>query len=188
MKIITIITITVIFFITLLASIVSSQQACNGYTELCNRSFSDIAYATTHNSFSVGNSIAANQDYDIPTQLKDGIRGFMLEANFPANSTTEIDLCHEECALLDHGSANATLTQISNWLDNNPNEVITILWENAGKASAATFNNLYTQSGFIKYAHYQVVGQPWPTLSEMIASGKRVVNFVDTGADPSVQW
>ncbi|RIA88590.1 PLC-like phosphodiesterase, partial [Glomus cerebriforme] len=166
----------------------SSQNACNGYTELCDKKYSDVAYATTHNAYAVGKSIAANQFYDIPTQLKDGIRGFMLDALYPANSTTEVHLCHHSCDLLDHGPAKDTLSQFVTWLDSNPNEVVTIFWENAGKVPAATFNDFYTQSGFVKYAHFQEAGKDWPTLNDMIGSGKRAVNFVDTGADPSVQW
>ncbi|GBC01648.1 hypothetical protein RclHR1_04280005 [Rhizophagus clarus] len=180
--------ITTIFSITLLSSIVSSQKACNGYPELCDKLYSNVAYATTHNSYSYGNNVAANQNYDIPTQLKDGIRGLMLDANFPTNNTKEVDLCHSTCELLDQGPAVDTLKQLGTWLDNNPNEVITILWENAGKVPASMFNDIYTQSGFVKYAHFQEVGQDWPTLNDMINSGKRAVNFVDTGADPSVQW
>ncbi|CAB4401709.1 unnamed protein product [Rhizophagus irregularis] len=177
-----------IFSITLLSSIVSSQKACNGYPELCGKLYSGIAYPTTHNAYAYGKSVAANQNYDIPTQLKDGIRGFMLDANFPTNNTNEVHLCHSSCDLLDQGPAATTLKQIGTWLDDNPNEVITILWENAGKVPAAMFNSIYTQSGFVKYAHFQEVGKDWPTLNDMIGSGKRVVNFVDTGADPSVQW
>src|SRR4051794_28163172 len=98
MKITTIITIS----ITLLASIVSSQQTCNGYTELCDKSYSNIAYATTHNSYAYVKSVASNQNYDIPTQLKDGIRGFMMDAKVPDNDT-QVHLCHSKCDLLDAG-------------------------------------------------------------------------------------
>src|ERR1043166_4736350 len=100
MKIITTITIS----ITLLASIVSSQKACNGHVELCDKLYSNVAYATTHNSYASGESVAANQNYDIPTQLKDGIRGFMLDALYPANNTNEVHLCHGSCDLFDAGS------------------------------------------------------------------------------------
>ena len=177
-----------IFSITLLASVVSSQKACNGYPELCDKPFSSVAYPTAHNAYAVGKSAAANQNYGIATQLKDGIRGFMLDANFPQNNTKQVDLCHNTCDLLDSGPATIILSQFTNWLNNNPNEVITILWENAGKVPAAMFNDVYTSSGLAKYAHFQQVGKDWPTLSELIDSGNRVVNFVDSGADPSVQW
>src|SRR5947209_1880961 len=123
MKIITTLTLS----ITLLASIVSSQTACNGYPELCDKLYSDVAYATTHNAYSfLPNNIASNQNYDIPTQLKDGIRGFMLDAHYPANNTNEVHLCHNSCNILDDGPAATTLSQIVTWLNNNPNEVITI--------------------------------------------------------------
>ena len=74
--------------------------------------------------------------------------------------------------------------------DNNPNEVITIFWENADKVPPATYNQFYTQAGLVNFSHVQEPGNStWPSLTAMIQSGKRVVNFVDTGADPTtVPW
>jgi hypothetical protein len=188
MKIVTIITIS----ITLLASIVNSQKACNGYAELCDKSYSNVAYATTHNSYAFEKNIAANQNYDIPTQLDDGVRGFMLDALYPQNNTNEVHLCHGSCDILDAGKATDILSQFVTWLGNNPNEVITILWENTGKVpvTAATFNQIYTQTGLSKLAHFQESADAeWPTLGKMIDSGKRVVNFIGNGADPkTVPW
>ena len=186
MKVITILT----FSITLLASTVSSQNACNGYTELCDRLYSNVAHVTAHNAYaSDPNSLASNQNFDIPTQLKDGIRGFMLDAHYPDNSTSEVHLCHNSCNF-DFGKATDILSQFVTWLGNNPNEVITILWENSDKVPPATFDQIYTQSGLAKFAHVQEPNNnDWPSLTSMIESGKRVVNFIDTGADPTtVPW
>ncbi|KAF9162515.1 serine/threonine-protein kinase HAL4/sat4 [Actinomortierella ambigua] len=64
---------------------------------------------------------------------------------------------------LDAGPLSSTLGQFKSFLDANPNEVVTILWENAGDSN-------------------------WPTLAEMIKSGKRIVNFLDGGYSDSVPW
>lgn len=53
----------------------TNTQACNGYTEFCERKYSNITMVTAHNSpFVKKNSVAANQDYKVTQQLNDGIR------------------------------------------------------------------------------------------------------------------
>lgn len=53
----------------------TNTQACNGYTEFCERKYSNITMVTAHNSpFVKKNNLAANQDYKVTRQLDDGIR------------------------------------------------------------------------------------------------------------------
>ncbi|CAO3571808.1 unnamed protein product [Mortierella alpina] len=171
----------------LVSSLVHSshaQQVCNGYAELCAKSYDKVAFATTHNAFaSSAGALGANQNNDIPIQLKDGIRAFMLDSYSPGTGNTgEIQLCHTACTLLDGGTLSKTLGQIKVFLENNPNEVITIFFENAGNLGI-------TISGMDKYSHTQPTASgTWPTLGEMIATGKRLVSFIDSGADANVPW
>jgi hypothetical protein len=51
-----------------------NTQPCNGYPEFCTRSYSNITMVTSHNFPFTGQSFAANQQYDVTTQLNDGIR------------------------------------------------------------------------------------------------------------------
>jgi len=86
----------------LLSSLVvqSDAQSCNGYAELCSKSYSKVAFATTHNSYAFNppGGLATNQGNDIPTQLKDGIRAFMLDTYIPpSKDPKEIQLCHTSC-------------------------------------------------------------------------------------------
>lgn len=85
---------------TLLLRGADAQQLCNGYAELCAKTFDQVSYATTHNAYAYTprGALAANQNNDIPTQLKDGIRAFMLDAyNLPSGATNDIELCHSYC-------------------------------------------------------------------------------------------
>lgn len=53
----------------------SNSVACNGHSSFCNRQYSNITQICSHNSaFSVKNNLASNQEYDINTQLNDGVR------------------------------------------------------------------------------------------------------------------
>ncbi|KAG0322469.1 hypothetical protein BGZ99_003337 [Dissophora globulifera] len=187
------------FILALATALVSSslvarsdaQQLCNGYAELCAKTYDQVSYATTHNAYASNTgALAANQDNNISIQLKDGIRALMLDAyNTSTNDPNEIELCHTSCSLLDAGPLTKTLGQIKAFLDANPNEVVTIFWENAGNLTPAHFQNAYQAAGVTNYLYTQTTGSTtWPTLADMISSGKRLVNYVDSGADASVPW
>ncbi|KAG0288211.1 hypothetical protein BGZ96_007977 [Linnemannia gamsii] len=169
-----------------------AQQQCNGYAELCSRTYDKVSYPTTHNAYAFDppNGLATNQVNNIPTQLKDGIRAFMLDAyNAPSGNPNEIQLCHTTCGLLNGGPLSATLAQIKTFMDANPNEVITILWENAANLKPAQFQAVYAAAGMSPYLYAPTKGTAaWPTLAQMISSKKRLVNFVDSGADATVPW
>lgn len=57
------------------ASPVQNTRPCNDYPEFCNRKYSNITMVTAHNSpFVRQGNAAANQMYDVTSQLDDGIR------------------------------------------------------------------------------------------------------------------
>jgi hypothetical protein len=54
----------------------SGSVQCNGYAEFCDRKYSNVTYVVAHNSpFHKAHNAASNQDFDVTTQLVDGIRG-----------------------------------------------------------------------------------------------------------------
>lgn len=54
----------------------NSDARCNGYAEFCERKYSNITYVIAHNSpFHRANNAASNQDFDVTTQLDNGVRG-----------------------------------------------------------------------------------------------------------------
>ncbi|CAG8738684.1 6884_t:CDS:2, partial [Racocetra fulgida] len=147
---------------------------CNGYAELCNRTYSEVAFAATHNSYAYSVNPASNQYYDIPTQLKDG---------------SDIELCHTDCRILDAGTAANTLKIFTSYLQDNPNEIITIFWENSDNIDPLRYKDEYDKANLTQYCFTQSVGEPWPTLSTIIQSGKRVINFMDKNTNNNtVPW
>ncbi|KAF9438819.1 hypothetical protein BGZ76_004419 [Entomortierella beljakovae] len=168
----------------------TNAQECNGYAELCSKTYDQVTYATAHNAFAYtpAGALALNQDNDIPTQLNDGIRALMFDA-YTSSSPSDIQLCHSSCTLLDAGPLSKALAQIKTFMDAHPSEVITIFWENAQNLTPAQFEAVYSAAGMANYLYTQPPGNTaWPTLTSMIASGKRLVNFVDSGADSTVPW
>jgi hypothetical protein len=57
-------------------------QACNGRIEYCTRRLDQLAFPTTHNSMTAADDgfLLANQEEGIARQLRDGVRGFQIDA------------------------------------------------------------------------------------------------------------
>src|SRR5690348_4343445 len=87
---------------------------CNGSASLCNRRFNHVVLPSAHNAMSAASLGWAipNQQVGIPDQLKDGVRGFLIDTHYghpDANGTVITDstktpqstayLCHEVCQI-----------------------------------------------------------------------------------------
>ncbi|KAG8745491.1 hypothetical protein FRC10_007838 [Ceratobasidium sp. 414] len=160
---------------------------CNGYSELCSRTYGNVTYIGAHNSYAVGsNNLAANQDYDVTQQLTDGIRLLQVQAH---NQNSAIRLCHSSCLLYDGGLLSDYLKKVKSWMDKNPTEVVTILIVNIDNQPAATFAAAYQTASLVDLSYTPdtavVQADKWPTLGTLIDTGKRVITFMDNGADAS---
>ncbi|KAI9026458.1 PLC-like phosphodiesterase [Phycomyces nitens] len=176
-------------FVLFLVSLAKCQDTCNGHSSLCDRSYSDITYLVTHDSYAVGKNIAATQNVPIIDQLNQGVRGLKFSAVAPILDRAAVHLCHTSCSILDAGSASSVLDTVAKWLDEHPREVITIMWNNLYNMKASHLANVYSASKIAPYLYTHDSSKPWPTLKAMIDSGKRVVNFVDSQADEkNVPW
>lgn len=87
-------------------------------------------------------------------------------------------LCHGLC---ETGSTPFLdmLAGLRTWLAKNPNEVVTLFIEDHVEASLIA-DDIDT-AGLLPYVYEHAVGQPWPTLGEMIESGKRLVVMLEAG-------
>jgi hypothetical protein len=160
-----------------------ASAECNGDSSLCGRSYNNITYLVTHDSYALTPNLAGTQDDPILTQLNDGVRGIKLSAVAPKSS--KIRLCHTACRILDAGPATKTLNEIAGWLKQNPKEVVTIMWNNLYNYPASKIAEAYTESDIMPLVYTHNGSGPWPTLQQMIDSGKRVVNFIDVEANES---
>ena len=164
---------------------------CNGWPEFCERSYSNVTYIAAHNAaFSVPNNAASNQAYDIETQLNDGIRMIQGQTHW-VNET--ILQCHSSCELLNVGPWQASLEVIANWIERHPYDVVTILVGNSNMVPVERYIPAIEASGIKQYlyepAYIPQHRDQWPTLGEMILSGKRVVLFMDYMANqPKVPY
>ncbi|KAL7007741.1 G protein subunit beta [Cystobasidiomycetes sp. EMM_F5] len=153
----------------------------------CSRSYSNVSYLGTHGSYGIqAGSLAANQHFDVTTQLNNGVRMLQNQAH---NSSGVIHLCHSSCLLLDAGPVTDYMAKVKSWLDAHPSEVVTILWVNSDTIPMYMWKQAYQTTGLESYAYSPpstpVAYSAWPTLQSLISSNKRLVSFVDYGADYS---
>lgn len=162
--------------------------SCNEFPELCDRAFDAVAYPTTHNAMSNEEDgfLGPNQTFSVTHQLEDGIRALMLDTWYFDGDAV---LCHGgdvfPCDLSGMKPLVDGLTEIREFLERRPNEVVSIIFESY--ISEADTLSDFIASGLIDYVHVQPVGDPWPTLRELIESGERLIVFTDDSA-ASLPW
>ncbi|KAI8945503.1 PLC-like phosphodiesterase [Xylaria longipes] len=161
----------------------TNTQACNNYVEFCTRRYSNITEVACHNSpFITPNNIAANQQFDVAQQLNDGIRFLQAQIQWPSNAT-EPHFCHTSCDILDAGPITDWLTAVKDWVAQHPFDVVTILLGNGNYSVPSLYVPYIEKSGITKYVYtppYVPMNlTSWPTLTEMILGGQRVVMFMD---------
>jgi hypothetical protein len=184
-----------------------SPRVCNGSARLCDRPYNEVTYLTSHNAMSSSDRgfLAAWQDLDIAGQLDNGVRALMLDLHYwttpaeaapvlagldrrtravlaPLVQTFEphpgVWLCHELCQL-GADSARAQLRALGQWLTDHPDDVVTLILED--NVSAADVQATVSAAGLDhRLATPPAPGEPWPTLQQMIRSGRTLAVFTQT--------
>ena len=117
--------------------------------------------------------------YNATAQLDAGVR--LLTAQI-RNNNGLWHLCHSSCGLLDAGRLGDWLASIRLWLENNANEVITILLVNSEYAPAAQIDAEFKGANLTSYAYVPpsrtTALEKWPTLQDMISNSTRLVAFI----------
>jgi hypothetical protein len=166
------------------AAVSTSTVACNNSPLLCNRNYNNITHMGAHDSAflrdsSTGFSLSGNQFYNATVALSAGIRFLQAQVH---NSNGTLELCHTTCTLLDGGSLEAFLSGIKTWMDDNPNEVVTLLLVNSDDEDASSFGSVFTSSGISEYGYTPTATSgpisTWPTLQTLISANTRLVTFI----------
>ncbi len=95
-------------------------------------------------------------------------------------------LCHGLCET--GATAWAPLmVNVKAWMDAHPREVVTFFIEDY--VSPADTAKIFTDAGLLPYIHTQKAGEPWPTLRQMIDSGRRLVVLMENhGGGTTYPW
>ena len=95
-----------------------------------------------------------------------------------ATGTEALFMCHGLC---ETGSTSFldTLDQLRGWMVANPDEVVTLFIEDHVDSSLIAAD--VEAAGLLDLVYDPSTGDPWPTLGEMIRSGRRLVVMVEEG-------
>ena len=148
---------------------------CNGSNDLCNKRYNEVAYLTTHNAFNSKQDryLFPNQKSNIAEQLNNGVRALMIDV-YDDNGSTVV---YHAYKFLGSQPLSVYLNDIKYFLDNNPNEILTLILETYTSSNA--IENEINKVGLLKYLHTQDVNSLWPKLQTMIDSNKRLVILSD---------
>lgn len=177
----------------------SDAPSCMGKVEYCMRTYDNFTFAETHNSFATGDDgvyyPASNHDTGLPAQWNGGIRAFMLDTHHRSNSETEADdvvFCHGDHDGIIHPcsysevDAYAWLNMLRGFMDDNPSEIVTLLLENYVPSNHLDI--LFNQTGLRNRTYVHAVGEPWPTLGEMVLNNRTLVIFWDEPDEAEHPW
>lgn len=104
------------------------------------------------------------------------------------NSTKDVfQLCHTSCDILNAGTLDDYLADVASWVSAHPYDVVTLLLENADYVKVGNYTGVLENSGLKSYFYeppqIPMGYEDWPTLSELILTGKRVLVFLDYEAN-----
>ncbi|XP_034587319.1 PI-PLC X domain-containing protein At5g67130 [Setaria viridis] len=151
--------------------------------------FNRYSWLTTHNSFAIvgtksplGSAIISppNQEDSVSSQLRNGVRGLMLDAY---DFNNDVWLCHSfagKClAFTAYVPALTVLKDIEAFLASNPSEVVTVFIEDY--TAPGSLSNVFNAAGLTKYwfpvDRMPAPGKDWPLLKDMIADNHRLIVF-----------
>ncbi len=178
---------------------IEDGTVCNGWAELCSRTYDNVSFPETHNAFATHEDgifyPASNHRTGLDAQWDAGIRAFMLDthyANPSSPSADDVRFCHgnsggaiNPCS---YGSVDALswLTALQNHMMNAPHDVVTLLIENY--VEPTHLHEVLNESGLMEHTFVHALDEPWPTLRGMIDSGDRLVVFWEQVSDASFPW
>ncbi|XP_059638473.1 PI-PLC X domain-containing protein At5g67130 [Cornus florida] len=152
--------------------------------------FNKYTWLVTHNSFSIVDAPLLtgaqritfyNQEDSVTNQLRNGVRGLMLDMYDFEN---DIWLCHSfrgQCYnFTAFQPAINTLKEVEAFLSGNPSQIVTIIIEDYVHAPKG-LTKVFTDAGLDKYwfpvSKMPKKGQDWPTLTDMVQQNHRLLVF-----------
>lgn len=143
-----------------------------------DKPFNEYSWVTTHNSYE-----KINQNLkEIPAQLNDGVRGFMLDLyvnTFDVRPEQRIKVCHRELAC--YGPLSAHLKkEFLPFLKNNPKEVVTLFFQaDVERAHVQEVFDTLPELADVSFDPANFSADRWPTINQMAARNNRLIMMTD---------
>lgn len=153
--------------------------------------FNKYSWLTSHNSFAMSGTIKSstgsillaptNQEDSVTSQLRNGVRGLMLDMYDFQNN---IWLCHSfggKCFnFTAFQPAINVLREIQTFLQANPTEIVTIIIEDYVTSSMG-LTKVFNAAGLSKFmfplSRMPKNGSDWPTVDDMVQKNQRLLVF-----------
>jgi hypothetical protein len=129
-----------------------------------------------------------NHKHDVQRQLDDGVRCLMLDTYWTDDAA---QLCHGVCGPWGISRLGDTLETIQLWLEQNQSEILTIIFQ-ANITEKQLLDSLIesrlahpsarADASFPLYVNNHKIGEPWPTIGEMVDANQRLVLLTDDPA------
>ena len=160
-----------------------SDECCNGSAANCVLRVDQMMFSMVHNANAAkdaGFFTGYNQYYKLEEALVAGHRGINLDV---CNCNGELQFCHNVCDLGPR-YPDGVFTNINDFLEEYPSEVIVLLFE-AAEQGPVNWNELYSTmeavDGFTEKLYVHTQGQQWPTMSQMVQNNQRIIVFTFNG-------
>uniref|UniRef100_A0A7S4J3G8 Phosphatidylinositol-specific phospholipase C X domain-containing protein n=1 Tax=Odontella aurita TaxID=265563 RepID=A0A7S4J3G8_9STRA len=171
-----------------------SSLLCNGFASNCDLRVNEIMFAGVHNAMSseADGFIAANNLKSLEDALDAGFRVIDLES-CDCGDSLGLQLCHRECNLggyvdIGHRDVGEAFTHIKLFLDDNPGEVVIVSLQVNDDTLGGVHSVVSNIDGLISmlYSHPDP-NKEWPTMRELIDSGKRLMIMHHTQSTPCTE-
>ncbi|XP_051126988.1 PI-PLC X domain-containing protein At5g67130 isoform X2 [Andrographis paniculata] len=171
-------------------TILSASEARRQYRLPFGLPFNKYSWLVTHNAFSIVDAPLLtgaqrvtfyNQEDSVTNQLRNGVRGLMLDMYDFEN---DIWLCHSfrgQCYnFTAFEPAVNTLKEVEAFLEQNPSEIITIIIEDYVHTPKG-LTKVFGEAGLDKYMYpiskMPKKGEDWPTVNTMVTNNYRLLVF-----------
>ena len=166
---------------------------------LCLRTYDNVTFPETHNAFATEDDgifyPASNHRTGFNPQWQAGMRAFMIDTHYETlndESIGNVKLCHGDdsrgASPCRYGNVSAVdwLSNLKNKMDDEPQDVVTLLVENYVQPDH--LEQVFLDSGLMDKVFYHQMNEPWPTLQTLIDEQTNLVVFWEQGADSNHPW
>lgn len=175
----------IIIFLLFVITSCKKETAVDQSSLLLPKPYDKVCFLMTHNAMNSSEKgfTIPNQTHSVTNQLKNGVRGLMLDTY---DGTNGVALTYHATALLGQEKLVDVLKEIKDFLLTNKKEIVTIIFQNDGsnvqleKAIDSISLNAMT------FIHNN--GDAWPTLQTMVDNNQRLVLFVENNKTPRANY
>ncbi|KAH0566192.1 hypothetical protein GP486_000406 [Trichoglossum hirsutum] len=121
----------------------------------------------------------SDQRQNVTKQLDDGIRVLQGQVH---KRKKDLHFCHTSCNFLDAGPIADYFSDVADWVNLHPNDVVSIILVNFENVSPSSYVDSLEASGLSSLAYvppkYPMALGDWPTLGEMIDSDSEAAEIM----------